>query len=73
MFPVGPDPPAGPLGAHVARGTPGRHGAVSHHVVRNRAGARKVSELRTVCIGIYPIIMGRIGCHITSGRVHLDV
>ncbi len=55
MFPVGPDPPADALGAHIARGTAGRHGAVSHRFLGNRAGSRQVSEqpIRTrssVCV-----------------------
>lgn len=44
MFPVGPDPPADPLGACVARGTAGRHGAVSHRLLGDRAGSRQVTE-----------------------------
>lgn len=44
VFPVGPDPPADALGARVARGTAGRHGAVSHRLLGNRAGSRQVTE-----------------------------
>lgn len=39
VFSVGPDPHADALGAHVARGTSGRHGAVSHGLLGNRAGS----------------------------------
>lgn len=42
VFPVGPRPPAAPVGASVAWGTAGHHGALSHRLLGDRAGSCQV-------------------------------
>lgn len=44
VFPVSPDPPSGPLGAHAARGAAGHHGTISNRLLRDCVGPRQVSE-----------------------------
>lgn len=44
VFPVSPDPPSGPLGAHAARGATGHHGTISNRLLRDCVGPRQVCE-----------------------------
>lgn len=45
VLPGGSDPPADVLGADVARGAAGRHGAISNGLLRDGAGSDQVDHL----------------------------